>query len=137
MAFGLSVKVRCSGVGGGQEALTAPQEAEIEGKRRVVVEQPTAQSARQQLEQEVAPVHNLESAYQKQYKARATWWQKRATKSRSRSSGCSKRLWRQRWKRPEKPAPVTQAGWRRRGEEGRGRPLAAPGCSLGNGQQQC
>ena len=41
-----------------KEALTASQQAEIEEKRRVVVEQPTAQSARKQLEQEVAPFSN-------------------------------------------------------------------------------
>ena len=50
-------------------ALTALQQAEIEEKRRVFVEQPTAQSARKQLEQEVATLSKLESAYQRQHKA--------------------------------------------------------------------
>ena len=50
-------------------ALTASQQSEIEEKRRVVVEQPTAHSARKQLEQEVAALSNLESASQRQDKA--------------------------------------------------------------------
>ena len=66
---GLSVKVRCCGVGGGQGWLTASQQLEIEETRRIVVEQPTAHSARKQLEQEVAARSKLESAYQRQHKA--------------------------------------------------------------------
>ena len=42
---------------------------EIEAKRRVVVEQPTAHSARKQLEQEVAALSKNESADQRQHKA--------------------------------------------------------------------
>ena len=50
-------------------ALTASQQSEIEEKRRVVAEQPTAHSARKQLEQEVAARSKRESAYQRQHKA--------------------------------------------------------------------
>ena len=50
-------------------ALTASQQSEIEHKRRVVVEQPTAHSARKQLEQEVAALFKFESAFQRQHKA--------------------------------------------------------------------
>ena len=49
--------------------LTASQQAEIEEKRRGAVDQPTAHSARKQLEQEVAALSKLESAYQRQHKA--------------------------------------------------------------------
>ena len=84
------------------EELTASQQAEIEAKRRVVVGQPTAESAHKQFEQEVASLSELESAHQRQQKAAVDACflvAERATKSRSRS--CSKRLWTQRWKRPE------------------------------------
>ena len=50
-------------------AHTASQQSEIEEKRRVVFEQPTAHSAREQLEQEVPALSKLESAYQRQHKA--------------------------------------------------------------------
>ena len=77
-------------------ALTASQQSEIEEKRRVVVEQPTAHSSRKQLEQEVAAPSKLESAYQRQHKA-AVCWRKWLTMSRNRRRECSRRLWRQRW----------------------------------------
>ena len=50
-------------------ALTTSQQAEIEEKRGVAVEQPTAHSTRKQLEHEVAALSKLESAYQRQYKS--------------------------------------------------------------------
>ena len=50
-------------------ALTASQQSEIKEKRRVVAEQPTAHSARKQLEQEVAARSKRESAHQRQHKA--------------------------------------------------------------------
>ena len=59
-----SVMLRC-----GRRPWARSQQSEIEEKRRVVVEQPTALSARKQLEQEVAALSKLESAYQKQHKA--------------------------------------------------------------------
>ena len=48
-------------------ALTASEQSEIEEKRRDAVDQPTAHSARKQLQQEVAPLSKLESAYQRQH----------------------------------------------------------------------
>ena len=83
-------------------ALTASQPAEIEEKRRIVVEQLTAQSARKQ------PQSKLESAYQKQHKAAVDAFVslvETGDKSRIRKRGCSRRLWRQHWRRPGKPAP--------------------------------
>ena len=50
-------------------ALTTWQQAEIEEKRRVAVGQPTAHSARKQLEQEIAVLSKLESAHRRQHKA--------------------------------------------------------------------
>ena len=50
-------------------ALTASQQSEIEERRRGAVDQPRGHSARKQLEEEVAALSKLESAYQRQHKA--------------------------------------------------------------------
>ena len=64
-----SVEVRCSGVGGGPGGAHSTATGRIEGKRRVVVEELIAYSARKQFEQEVAALSKLQSAHQRQHKA--------------------------------------------------------------------
>ena len=92
-------------------ALTASQQSEIDEKRRVVDEQPTARSARKQLKQEVAAppsTRALTRGSTRQSWTPAFCWRKRVTKSRNRKRECSRRLWRQRWRRPGKTARTMQ-----------------------------
>ena len=97
------VEVRCGGVGGDQVLITAAQQGEIEEKRRVTCETPTAQS-----EQEVAVLSKLESACQRQEEATVD-------SCVLLEETCGK----QRWKRPGKPEHTMHAvgvglSWRNR-----------------------
>ena len=93
---GLSVKVRCIGVGGGQEGAhsiaTGRNRRKTASCRRAADSPVGTKAALARICRFIQARERLPKA------ARASWWQKKATKSRSRSCGCSKRLWRQRWK---------------------------------------
>ena len=105
-------------------------------QRRVVVEQPTAHLERKQLEQEVAALSKLESAYQRQHKAAVDscdCWRKtgdkvKEQKTRSAPGVCG---W-QRWRCPGKPARTVQVV----GEDV-ATLLSLLAAAIRKGQQQC
>ena len=119
---GLSVQVRCSGAGGGQG-----------GAHSIAIGR---QPSRHESSSKKLPLHPSSRALSmggtRQQWMHASWWQKRATKSRSRSCLCSKRLWRQRWNRPRE-AGTYHAGC----ERDAATLLSLLAAAFRQGQQQC